>query len=149
MPGSNFCILTCRHIFQEAGKVVWYSHLLTNFVQFIVINTVKGFDIVNKLLAMPSRATQDDGSWWRVLTKCGSLEMGMANHINILDLRTPLAVLKKLHLKMIKIVWKRRSGNKCQSYSERCLIKESFWVEVILPSARTRLKDPFENTITF
>ena len=28
---------------QEAGKVVWYSHLLKNFSQFIVIQTVKGF----------------------------------------------------------------------------------------------------------
>ena len=33
---------------QEAGKVVWYSHLLKNFPQFVVIHTVKGFSIVNK-----------------------------------------------------------------------------------------------------
>ena len=31
-----------------AGQVVWYSHLLQNFSQFIVIHTVEGFDIVNK-----------------------------------------------------------------------------------------------------
>ena len=34
--------------FQEAGQLVWYSHLLKNFPQFIVIHTVKGFGIVNK-----------------------------------------------------------------------------------------------------
>ena len=28
--------------------VVWYSHLLKNFPQFVVIHTVKGFGIVNK-----------------------------------------------------------------------------------------------------
>ena len=28
-------------------------------------------------------------SWWRVLTKCGPLEKGMANHFSILVLRTP------------------------------------------------------------
>ena len=28
--------------------MVWYSHLLHNFPQFIVIHTVKGFGIVNK-----------------------------------------------------------------------------------------------------
>ena len=28
--------------------MVWYSHLLKNFPQFIVIYTVKGFGIVNK-----------------------------------------------------------------------------------------------------
>ena len=30
-----------------------------------------------------------DGSWWRVLTKCGPLEKVMANHFSILALRTP------------------------------------------------------------
>ena len=33
---------------QEAGQVVWYSHLFQNFPQFIVIHTVKGFGRVNK-----------------------------------------------------------------------------------------------------
>ena len=28
--------------------MVWYSHLLKIFPQFVVIHTVKGFDIVNK-----------------------------------------------------------------------------------------------------
>ena len=28
--------------------MVWYAHLLKNFLQFIVIHTVKGFGIVNK-----------------------------------------------------------------------------------------------------
>ena len=28
--------------------MVWYSHLFQNFPQFIVIQTVKGFGIVNK-----------------------------------------------------------------------------------------------------
>ena len=33
---------------QEAGQVVWYSHLFQNFPQFTVIHTVKGFGIVSK-----------------------------------------------------------------------------------------------------
>ena len=28
--------------------MVWYSHLSQNFPQFVVIHTVKGFDVVNK-----------------------------------------------------------------------------------------------------
>ena len=28
--------------------MVWYSHLLKNFPQFVVVHTVKGFGIVNK-----------------------------------------------------------------------------------------------------
>ena len=48
MSSSNWCFLTCIQISQEAGQVVWYSHLFQNFPQFIVIQTVKGFIIVNK-----------------------------------------------------------------------------------------------------
>ena len=48
MLSSNCCFLTCIQISQEAGQVVWYSHLFQNFPQFIVIHTVKGFGIVNK-----------------------------------------------------------------------------------------------------
>ena len=48
MSSSNCCFLTCIQVSQEAGQVVWYSHLLQNFPQFIVIHTVKGFGIVNK-----------------------------------------------------------------------------------------------------
>ena len=35
-------------ITQEASKVVWYSHLLKNFPQFVIIHTVKGFSVVNE-----------------------------------------------------------------------------------------------------
>ena len=38
----------CIQISQEAGQVFCYSHLFQNFLQFIVIHTVKGFGIVNK-----------------------------------------------------------------------------------------------------
>ena len=48
ISSSNYCFLTCIQISQEAGQVVWYSHLFQNFPQFIVIHTVKGFGIVNK-----------------------------------------------------------------------------------------------------
>ena len=48
MSGSNYCFLTCIQISQEASQVVWYSHLLKNFPQFVVTHTVKGFGIVNK-----------------------------------------------------------------------------------------------------
>jgi len=48
MSSSNCCFLTCIQISQEAGQVVWYSHLFQNFPQFIVIHTDKDFVIVNK-----------------------------------------------------------------------------------------------------
>ena len=39
---------TCIQVSQEAGKVVWYSHLFNNFPQFVVIYIVKGFSVVNE-----------------------------------------------------------------------------------------------------
>ena len=48
MLGPNCYFLTCIQISQEAGKVVWYSHLFQNFPQFVDIHMVKGFGIVNK-----------------------------------------------------------------------------------------------------
>ena len=45
---SNCCFLTCIQVSQEAGQVVWYSHLFKNFQQFVVIQTVKGFSIVSE-----------------------------------------------------------------------------------------------------
>ena len=39
---SNYCFLTYIQISQEAGQVVWYSHL------FVVIHILKGFGIISK-----------------------------------------------------------------------------------------------------
>ena len=48
MYSFNCCLLTCIQVSQEASKVVWYSHLMKNFPQFVVIHTVQGFGVVNK-----------------------------------------------------------------------------------------------------
>ena len=47
-PVLTLGFLTCIQVSQQAGQVVWHSHLLKNFPQFVVIHTVKGFGIVNK-----------------------------------------------------------------------------------------------------
>jgi len=48
MSSSMCYFLICIQISQEAGQVVWYSHVFKNFPQFAVIHTVKDFGIVNK-----------------------------------------------------------------------------------------------------
>ena len=48
MSSFKCCFLTCTQVSQEAGQVVWYSHLFKNFPQFVVIHTVKGLGIVNR-----------------------------------------------------------------------------------------------------
>ena len=56
-PIWNHCIVpclvltsffTCIQVAQETGKAVWYSHVLKNFPQFVVIHMVKGFSIVSE-----------------------------------------------------------------------------------------------------
>ena len=48
MSDSNCCFLSCIQVSQETGKVVWYSQLSKNFLQFFMIHTVKGFNIENE-----------------------------------------------------------------------------------------------------
>ena len=48
LSGSNCYFLTCTQVSQEAGKVIWYSHLFKNFPQFVVNHTAKGFIVVNE-----------------------------------------------------------------------------------------------------
>ena len=48
MSDFNCFSLICIQVSQEAGKVVWYSHLFKKFPQFVVVHTVKGFSVVNE-----------------------------------------------------------------------------------------------------
>ena len=48
MSSFNCNFLTCIQTSQEAAHVVWYSHLLKNSPEFVVIHTVKGFDVLKK-----------------------------------------------------------------------------------------------------
>ena len=48
MSNIKSSFLTYTQVSQEAGEMVWYSHLLQNFLQFVVVHTVKGFSIVNE-----------------------------------------------------------------------------------------------------
>ena len=48
MSTSNCCFLTCIQVSQETAKMVWYSHLFKNFPQFVVIHTVRVFNVVKE-----------------------------------------------------------------------------------------------------
>ena len=45
---SNCCFSSFLKVSQETGKEAWYSHLLKNFPQFVIIHTVQDFGIVNE-----------------------------------------------------------------------------------------------------
>ena len=83
------------------GQIDWnHNHRkLTNLITWTI-----ALSNSMKLWTMQCRATQDGRrSWWRVLTKCGPLEKGMANHFSILDLRTPWTVWKSKKIRHGKI----------------------------------------------
>ena len=68
MSSSNSCFLTCIQASQEKSKVVWYFYLFKNFPQFVVINTVKDFSVVNKaevdvFLEPPLLSPQSNEHW--------------------------------------------------------------------------------------
>ena len=48
MSGCSCWFLIYIQVTYKAGKVVWYSHLLENFPQFVVVHTVKGFGIIDE-----------------------------------------------------------------------------------------------------
>ena len=48
VPCLVLSLLDMHKVLQEAGKVVWYSHFFRNFPEFVVIHTVKGFNIANE-----------------------------------------------------------------------------------------------------
>ena len=59
MSISNCCFLTCIQVSQEAGQVVWYSHLFQNFPQFLVIHTVKGSAAIILILQKKERCLRE------------------------------------------------------------------------------------------
>ena len=61
---DSCCFLTCIQISQEAGQVVWYSHLLKNFPQFVVIHTVNRESNGTPLQYSCLENPRDGGAWW-------------------------------------------------------------------------------------
>ena len=47
LSSSNCCFLTGIQVSKEGGQMVWYSRL-KNFLQFVVISIVKGFNVINE-----------------------------------------------------------------------------------------------------
>ena len=81
---SNCCFLTCIQVSQEAGQVVWHSHLFQNFLQFVVIHTVK-FLVAHPLRILPAmQETQVQSLGWE-----DSLQKEMTTHSSILAWKIP------------------------------------------------------------
>ena len=110
LPRSNFCnigrsnpstslnfmakITICSDSGAQKNKV---SHC---FHCFPIYHMDHSLVLLNETKPCQVRPPKTDRSWWRDLTECGLLQNGIANHFNILALRTPWTVWKEL-LKMV------------------------------------------------
>ena len=113
MSSSNYCLLTCIHISQEAGQVAWYSHLFKNLPQFVV----EGFGAVNKavnvflelscffndptnvcnLISGSSAFSKSSWNIWKftvhVLLKPGLVKFELCKHVRLVQLWSSLNIL--------------------------------------------------------
>ena len=91
-------VCECLGVSSRAMDQRWHDH--RELIKLFTGTTALSNSM--KLWAMPCRPPRTDGSWCRVLTKCGSLEKGMANYFSILAWRTPWTVWKgkKIHTTM-------------------------------------------------
>jgi len=48
MSDFNCRFLTYIQTCLEKGKVIWYSHFLKNFPEFVMVHTLKGFSIISR-----------------------------------------------------------------------------------------------------
>ena len=72
--------MTHIQVSQETDKVVWYSHLFKNFPQFVVIHTVKGFNIVDEAAVA---AAENEEKLKSLLTKVKEESEKVGSKLNI------------------------------------------------------------------
>ena len=93
MSSSTCWFLTCIQISQQAGKVVWYSHIFKNFPQFVVIYKVKDFVIINNGTSLVAQMVKHLPTMRetrvRSLGREDPLEKEMATHSSTLTWKIP------------------------------------------------------------
>ena len=87
ISSSNCHFLTCIQISQEAGEMVWYSHLFKNFPQFVVIHTVKGFSIANDTKSWFIGKGLDAGKNWSKRRRDWQRMRWLGNFTNSVDMK--------------------------------------------------------------
>ena len=102
MSSSNCCFLTCIQISQEAGQVVWYSHLLRNFPQFQILKD-DAVKVLHSICQQIWKTQQWPQGWKRSvfipIPKEGSAKEWSNYHI--------IALISLSSKVMVKILWAR------------------------------------------
>ena len=125
MSGSNCCFLTYIQVSQEAGKVVWLSHLFKNFPQFVVIYTVTEPEIklpasiVSQRKQGNSRKTTTSASLamlkplivWITTNREILKEMGITDHLTRL-LRNLYAAVRSIKKQLLELYMEQQTGSK-------------------------------------
>ena len=130
MSSSNCCFLTFIQISQEAGQVVWNSHLFQNLPQFIVIHTVKGFGIVNKaeidIFLELSCFFDDPVDIWLKLKKVGKTTRSFRYDLNKIPYDYTLEVRNRFKgLDLIEFL--RNYGRRSVTFYRRQGLRPSPW----------------------
>ena len=88
-----FFTVQLLHPYMTTGKTIALTRwTFVGRVRSLLFNMLSKFAIA---FLSRSKPLKMNGSWWRILRKCGPLETGMANHFNILAWRTPWIVYDK------------------------------------------------------
>ena len=100
MSSSNCCFLTCIQIFQEAGQMVWNSHLFKNFPQFVMIHTVKEEIFISLIGNLDQDFT---------ISSTGLFSPALPSAPSSWFLWFPISSSKKLGLQLNYLAWLRTS----------------------------------------
>ena len=85
-----FFMVQLLHSYMTTGKTIALTRwTFVGRVRSLLFNMLTNFAIAFLPRSKPPKM---NGSWWRILRKCGPLEKGMTNHFSVLALRTPWIV---------------------------------------------------------
>ena len=134
MSGSNCCFLTCIQISQEAGKVVWYSHLFQKFSTVCCDPQVKVFGIVDEAevdvflgLFCFFDVSADVGNLTSGSSAFSKSSLNICNRFNALDLieKVPEELWTEVHDSVQEAVMKT-IPNKRKCRKTKWLFEEAF-----------------------
>ena len=103
MSNPNCCFLNCTQISQEAGQVVWYSDLLKNFPQFVVIHSwqIDG-ETVADFIFLGSKITAD-GERSHKIKRCLLLGRKVMTNIDSILKSRDVTLPTKVHLVKVMV----------------------------------------------
>ena len=116
IQGSDCCFLTCIQVSQETGKMVLWSYLFKNCLQFVRIHRVKYF----RLVIDCSHEIKDDcflaGKLWQTLTAVKSKDITLLTEVHIVKAMVFPVVMYRCESQTIK----KAEGQRIDAFELGC-----------------------------